>query len=63
MLHHNWARSNWMDMRDAEDGKLLWQSGEWGRRMLHEEMEARVPQVNGLGQTALSTCLETALFA
>jgi hypothetical protein len=34
-------------MRDAEDGKLLWQSGEWGRRMLHEEMEARVTQVNG----------------
>ncbi|KAG5185105.1 delta subunit of GMP phosphodiesterase [Tribonema minus] len=33
-----------MDMRDAETGKLLWESGKWGQRMLREEMQARVPK-------------------
>lgn len=33
-----------MDMRDAETGKPLWESGKWGQRMLREEMQARVPK-------------------
>ncbi|CAM9656485.1 unnamed protein product, partial [Scytosiphon promiscuus] len=37
-------RINWMDMRDAETARLLWESGEWGKDMLRRELKATVPR-------------------
>ncbi|CAN0081857.1 unnamed protein product, partial [Ectocarpus sp. 6 AP-2014] len=37
-------RINWMDMRDADTAHLLWESGEWGKDMYHDELKATVPR-------------------
>ncbi len=34
---------NWMNMRDAGSGELMWESGEWGKKMWERELKARVP--------------------
>ncbi|GBG26401.1 Retinal rod rhodopsin-sensitive cGMP 3',5'-cyclic phosphodiesterase subunit delta [Hondaea fermentalgiana] len=36
-------RINHMRMRDAESGRLMWRSEEWGDDMFEREMEAHVP--------------------
>ena len=36
-------RMNWMNMRNALTGELLWESGSWGQRMFNEELRAHVP--------------------
>jgi len=36
-------RINYMNMRDAVSGKLMWQSGAWNEEMWQEEKEARIP--------------------
>ena len=36
-------RINWMNMRNATTGALVWESGSWGQRMFEEEMQAHVP--------------------
>ncbi|CAM9114655.1 unnamed protein product [Discosporangium mesarthrocarpum] len=33
-----------MDMRDADTGQLLWESGEWGDDMFRRELKASVPR-------------------
>ncbi|CAN0067105.1 unnamed protein product, partial [Pylaiella littoralis] len=37
-------RINWMDMRDADTARLLWESGEWGKDMYRQELKATVPR-------------------
>jgi len=34
---------NWMNMRDANTGELMWESGEWGEKMWRKELKARIP--------------------
>ncbi len=34
---------NWMNMRDAESGALMWESGTWGEQMWKKELKARIP--------------------
>ncbi|GMH81918.1 hypothetical protein TrST_g5836 [Triparma strigata] len=34
---------NWMNMRDAENGEMMWESGEWGEKMWRKELKARIP--------------------
>ena len=35
---------NWMNMRDADDGQILWSSHEWSREMFKKEANAYVPK-------------------
>mmetsp|Transcript_22160 Transcript_22160/g.22328 ORF Transcript_22160/g.22328 Transcript_22160/m.22328 type:complete len:246 (+) Transcript_22160:181-918(+) len=35
---------NWMNMRDGDTGKLLWQSQDWADKLYGTELEARVPK-------------------
>eukprot|EP00742_Colponemidia_sp_Colp-10_P003414 GILJ01003635.1.p1 GENE.GILJ01003635.1~~GILJ01003635.1.p1 ORF type:complete len:158 (-),score=11.47 GILJ01003635.1:119-592(-) len=35
-------RINWMNMRDAHTGRIMWESGEWDN--LQDELVARVPK-------------------
>ena len=32
-----------MNMRDAETGGIMWESGEWGDKMWRQELKARIP--------------------
>jgi retinal rod rhodopsin-sensitive cGMP 3',5'-cyclic phosphodiesterase subunit delta len=34
---------NWMNMRDANNGTLMWESGTWGQKMWTTELKARIP--------------------
>ena len=34
---------NWMNMRDATSGELLWESGKWGGKMWEVELKASIP--------------------
>jgi hypothetical protein len=55
--------SNWMDMRDAETGALLWESGAWGaQRMLREEVggQWRCPRIAQCGVRRRSLMLPSA---
>eukprot|EP00163_Fabomonas_tropica_P021428 TRINITY_DN3747_c0_g1_i5.p1 TRINITY_DN3747_c0_g1~~TRINITY_DN3747_c0_g1_i5.p1 ORF type:complete len:155 (+),score=23.60 TRINITY_DN3747_c0_g1_i5:210-674(+) len=36
-------RINWMNMRNADNGKILWESAEWNADDLSQEIEAHVP--------------------
>ncbi|GMI44061.1 hypothetical protein TrCOL_g5397 [Triparma columacea] len=36
-------RINWMNMRDANNGDMMWESGEWGETMWKKEIKARIP--------------------
>ena len=35
---------NSMNMRNAQNGRVLWESGTWGREMFEQEMDAHVPR-------------------
>jgi len=34
---------NWMNMRDANNGEIMWESGKWGQKMWERELKARIP--------------------
>ena len=34
-------RINWMNMRDAGNGEVMWESGEWGEKMWKKELKVR----------------------
>eukprot|EP00903_Cladosiphon_okamuranus_P016941 g15616.t1 len=46
-------RINWMDMRDADTSRLMWESGAWGKDMYRHELKATVPR-QILGCSAVS---------
>jgi len=35
---------NSMNMRNAQNGRVMWESGTWGREMFEQEMDAHVPR-------------------